>query len=75
MKKLMKIGLATVALLGVSEYMAVAGIAIAWNDLMMSNEDAAADALDNVAKKRANKCEVKLYEVIKTYLAETYLNH
>lgn len=75
MKKLMKIGLVTVALWGVSEYMAVAGIAIAWKDLMMSNEDAAADALDNVTKKRANKCEVKLYEVIKTYLAETYLNH
>lgn len=74
MKKLMKIGLATAALFGVSEYMGMAGIAITWKDLMMCNEDAAADALDNVTKKRA-KWEVKLYEVVKDYLAEKYLNH
>lgn len=74
MKKLMKIGFATVALFGLSEYMAVAGIAITWKDLMMSNEDAAADAVDNAMRRHRN-WEVKIYEAVRNYLAEKYLNH
>lgn len=75
MKKLMKIGFGTMAFFGVTEVLEWAAIAIMWKELMMRNEDAAADALDNVARNRRYEWEIKLYEFMRNYMAEKYLNH
>lgn len=73
MKKLVKVALGAVALLGITELFCVDSVAIMWRQLMMCNEDLAADALDNAMKDQSPNWERKLYEFLKTAQAERYL--
>lgn len=73
MKKLVKVALGAVALLGITELFCVDSVAIMWRQLMMRNEDLAADALDNAMKDQSPNWERKLYEFLKTAQAERYL--
>ena len=77
MKKLMKIGLGVWMLSGVAEALLVAQMVNLWTDLMVRNEDVAADALDHLSKERLSESttELKLYEFLKKYMAKAYLNH
>ena len=74
MKKLVKVALGAVALLGITELFCVDSVAIMWRQLMMRNEDSAADALDNAMKDQSPNWERKLYEFLRTNQAEKYLN-
>ena len=51
----------------------VDSVAIMWRQLMMRNEDLAADALDNAMKDQGPNWERKLYEFLRTKQAEKYL--
>ena len=73
MKKLVKVALGAVALLGITELFCVDSVAIMWRQLMMRNEDLAADALDNAMKDQSPNWERTLYEFLKTAQAERYL--
>lgn len=73
MKKLVKVALGAVAFLGITELFCVNSVAIMWRQLMMRNEDLAADALDNAMKDQSPNWERKLYEFMKTDQAERYL--
>lgn len=73
MKKLVKVALGAVALLGITELFCVDSVAIMWRQLMMRNEDLAADALDNAMKDQSPNWKRKLYEFLKTAQAERYL--
>lgn len=75
MKKLVKVALGAVAFLGITELFCVNSVAIMWRQLMMRNEDLAADALDNAMKDQSPNWERKLYEFLKTDQAERYLKH
>ena len=74
MKALVKVALGAVAFYGISELLCVDSVAIMWRQLMMRNEDSAADALDNAMKDQSPNCERKLYEFLRTNQAEKYLN-
>ena len=74
MKKLVKVALGAVALLGITELFCVDSVAIMWRQFMMRNEDLAADALDNAMKDQSPNWERKLYEFLRTNQAEKYLN-
>lgn len=73
MKTLVKVALGAVAFYGITELFCVDSVAIMWRQLMMRNEDLAADALDNAMKDRSPDWERKLYEFLRTYQAEKYL--
>lgn len=73
MKTLVKVALGAVAFYGITELFGVDSVAIMWRQLMMRNEDLAADALDNAMKDRSPDWERKLYEFLRTYQAEKYL--
>lgn len=73
MKTLVKVALGAVAFYGITELLCVDSVAIMWRQLMMRNEDLAADALDNAMKDRSPDWERKLYEFLRTYQAEKYL--
>lgn len=73
MKKLVKVTLGAVAFLGITELFCVDSVAIMWRQLMMRNEDLAADALDNAMKDQSPNWERKLYEFLKKAQAERYL--
>lgn len=73
MKKLVKVALGAVAFLGITELFCVNSVAIMWRQLMMRNEDLAADALDNAMKDQSPNWELKLYEFMRTKQAEKYL--
>lgn len=73
MKKLVKVALGAVAFLGITELFCVETVAIMWRKLMMSNDDSAADALDNATKAGRANWELKLYEFLKTDQAERHL--
>ena len=73
MKTLVKVALGAVAFYGITELFCVDTVAIMWRQLMMRNEDLAADALDNAMKDRSPDWERKLYEFLRTYQAEKYL--
>lgn len=75
MKKLVKVALGAVAFLGITELFCVNSVAIMWRQLMMRNEDLAADALDNAMKDQSPNWERKLYEFLRTDQAERYLKH
>lgn len=73
MKTLVKVALGAVAFYGITELFCVDSVAIMWRQLMMRNEDLAADALDNAMKDRSPDWERKLYEFLRTIQAEKYL--
>lgn len=73
MKTLVKVALGAVAFFGIIELFCVDSVAIMWRQLMMRNEDLAADALDNAMKARSPNWERKLYEFLRTSQAERYL--
>lgn len=73
MKTLVKVALGAVAFCGIVELFCVDSIVIMWTQLMMRNEDLAADALDNAMKDCSPNCERKLYEFLRTDQAERYL--
>lgn len=73
MKTLVKVALGAVAFYGITELFGVDSVAIMWRQLMMRNEDLAADALDNAMKDRSPDWERKLYEFLRTKQAEKYL--
>lgn len=73
MKTLVKVALGAVAFYGIIELFCVDSVAIMWRQLMMRNEDLAADALDNAMKDRSPDWEWKLYEFLRTKQAEKYL--
>lgn len=75
MKNLMKIAFGMVAFAGVWEIVSLASVVAIWVELMQHNEDAAADAIDNDMKRRRYPNELKVYNFIKTYAAERFLNH
>lgn len=74
MKTLVKVALGAVAFYGITELLSVESVAIMWRELMMRNEDLAADALDNAMKDHSPNWEQKLYEFLRTDQAERYLN-
>lgn len=74
MKALVKVALGAVAFYGIIELLCVSSVAIMWRQLMMRNEDSAADALDNAMKDQSPNWERKLYEFLRTNQAEKYLN-
>lgn len=74
MKTLVKVVLGAVAFYGISEFFCVESVAIMWRQLMMRNDDLAADALDNAMKDQSPNWERKLYEFLRTDQAERYLN-
>ena len=74
MKTLAKVALGAVAFYGITELLCVDSVAIMWRQLMMRNEDSAADALDNAMKDQSPNWERKLYEFLRTNQAEKYLN-
>ena len=69
----MKVALGAVAFYGITELFCVDSVAIMWRQLMMRNEDLAADALDNAMKDRSPDWERKLYEFLRTSQVERYL--
>ena len=73
MNTLVKVALGAVAFYGITELFCVDSVAIMWRQLMMRNEDLAADALDNAMKDRSPDWERKLYEFLRTNQAEKYL--
>ena len=73
MKILVKVALGAVAFYGITELFCVDSVAIMWRQLMMRNEDLAADALDNAMKDQNPDWERKLYEFLRTNQAEKYL--
>lgn len=73
MKALVKVALGAVAFYGITELFCVDSVAIMWRQLMMRNEDLAADALDDAMKDRSPDWERKLYEFLRTNQAEKYL--
>ena len=74
MTTLVKVALGAVAFYGITELLCVDSVAIMWRQLMMRNEDSAADALDNAMKDQSPNWERKLYEFLRTNQAEKYLN-
>lgn len=74
MKTLVKVAFGAVAFYGIAEFFCVESVAIMWRQLMMRNEDLAADALDNAMKAQSPNWERKLYEFLRTNQAEKYLN-
>lgn len=75
MKTLVKVALGAVAFYGITELFCVDSVAIMWRQLMMRNEDLAADALDNAMKDQSPDWERKLYEFLRTNQTEKYLKH
>ena len=73
MKTLVKVALGAVAFYGITELLCVDCVAIVWRQLMMRNEDSAADALDNAMKDQSPNWEQKLYEFLRMDQAERYL--
>lgn len=73
MKTLVKVALGAVASYGIAEFFCVESVAIMWRQLMMRNEDLAADALDNAMKDQSPNWEQKLYEFLRMDQAERYL--
>ena len=73
MKALVKVALGAVAFYGITELLCVDSVAIMWRQLMMRNEDLAADALDNAMKAQSPNWEQKLYEFLRMDQAERYL--
>lgn len=73
MKTLVKVALGAVAFYGITELFCIDSVAIMWRQLMMYNEDLAADVLDNAMKDRSLDWERKLYEFLRTKQAEKYL--
>ena len=73
MKTLVKIAFGAVAFCGITELFCVDSVAIMWRQLMMRNEDLAADALDNAMKDQSPNWERKLYEFLRTDQAKKYL--
>lgn len=53
MKTLVKVAFGAVAFYGITELFCVDSVAIMWRQLMMRNEDLAADALDNAMKDQS----------------------
>lgn len=74
MKALVKVALGAVAFYGITELLCVDSVAIMWRQLMMRNEDSAADTLDNAMKDQSPNWERKLYKFLRTNQAEKYLN-
>ena len=54
-------------------FFCVESVAIMWRQLMMRNEDLAADALDNAMKAQSPNWEQKLYEFLRMDQTERYL--